>query len=269
MRKISLIFPVYFICCSGARADNGGPAFNDLVKAVVENTAVAPPAVTDTPDLAGSLSQAVGSYSSGSLLNAAALPLEGTGFVKIERARDRHYGTEETIHALAVIGLKYSEAFPGSARLQIGDISVKGGGEVSLHASHQNGLDADAAMIATDEREQDPLKEGFDENFVSNGAVAVRFDADRNWMIVKAAAENTGIARIFVDPAIKTLFCAKFGADEDNRKILHFLRPAAHHDDHFHLRFECPADDMKCVKQEPPPPGDGCDAIALRYLEQP
>ncbi|MFA6435197.1 MAG: penicillin-insensitive murein endopeptidase [Elusimicrobiales bacterium] len=267
--KIFFGLLVCLFCRAQARADGGWPVFGSFDPAAGGNTAVPVPVWPIEPEPRSSLSQAVGSYSSGSLLNAAALPPEGTGFVKIERARNRRYGTEETVRALELIGFKYSVAFPDAARLQIGDLSVEGGGKISLHASHQNGLDADAAMIARDEQEQDPLREGFDENFVADGAVSASFDPGRNWSIVAAAAENTAVARIFLDPAVKKLFCELFGADDNNKAVLHVLRPAAHHGDHFHLRFACPPDDTACVNQEPPPDGDGCGASALKLLEQP
>jgi penicillin-insensitive murein endopeptidase len=36
------------------------------------------------------------------------------------------------------------------------------------------------------------------------------------------------------------------------------------HDGHVHLRILCPKNSPKCIPQEAPPEGDGCDSISSR-----
>ncbi|MFC1522452.1 penicillin-insensitive murein endopeptidase [Elusimicrobiota bacterium] len=205
-----------------------------------------------------SLSEARGFYSNGYLVNASALPMEGDGFVKIERLRDRHYGTEEMIDHLKTIGRLFAQEFPDSARIQIGDLGVKKGGKITMHTSHQNGLDVDIAMIAVDEVEQDPDREHFDEDFVKDSKLLPSFDIEENWAVVRLAALNTSVERIFVAKEIKLEFCKLHGDSADGKKTLHVLRPLGNHSDHFHIRFACPKDDKKCKAQTPVPAGDGC-----------
>jgi penicillin-insensitive murein endopeptidase len=76
--------------------------------------------------------------------------------------------------------------------------------------------------------------------------------------LIRAAAEHPDVARIFVNAAIKDHLCRT--APEDDRAWLRVVRPWWGHDAHFHVRLSCPPDSPGCVDQDPPPPGDGCDA---------
>ena len=66
-----------------------------------------------------------------------------------------------------------------------------------------------------------------------------------------------GVARIFVNPAIKKALCREAGQD---RGWLTKVRPIYGHNYHFHIRLACPAGDGDCSDQDPPPGGDGCGA---------
>lgn len=73
--------------------------------------------------------------------------------------------------------------------------------------------------------------------------------------LLKRAASYPEVTRIFVSPAIKKRLCDTEGAD---RAWLRKLRPWTGHDDHFHVRLECPPGIAGCDDQSPPPAGDGC-----------
>ena len=75
--------------------------------------------------------------------------------------------------------------------------------------------------------------------------------------VLKAAASDPAVARIFVHAAIKDQLCQTAGAD---RGWLSKIRPWWGHNAHFHVRLSCPAGATGCIDQAPPPPGDGCDA---------
>jgi len=88
-----------------------------------------------------------------------------------------------------------------------------------------------------------------------------RTDVDPNvWTpahaaIIKAAAENPKVERIFVNAAIKKALCRSTDAD---RTWLRKVRPMWGHDYHFHIRMSCPAGSTDCRAQDAVPPGDGC-----------
>ena len=84
--------------------------------------------------------------------------------------------------------------------------------------------------------------------------------------IIRAAAKESEVTRIFVNPAIKTALCRDAGAD---RSWLSKVRPMWGHNYHFHIRIAC-QDDQSCRDQDPPPGGDGCgkeltDWLALQH----
>ena len=75
--------------------------------------------------------------------------------------------------------------------------------------------------------------------------------------MIKAAAEDPKVERIFVNAAIKKALCREAGQD---RAWLYKVRPMWGHNYHFHIRLRCPADNPDCKPQEPPGHGDGCGA---------
>src|SRR5207244_1586179 len=73
--------------------------------------------------------------------------------------------------------------------------------------------------------------------------------------IVKAAAEDPLVERIFINAAIKKALCREAGA---NKTWLNKVRPYWGHDYHFHVRLRCPAGSPECKPQPPAPGGEGC-----------
>jgi len=73
--------------------------------------------------------------------------------------------------------------------------------------------------------------------------------------LLKAAAEDPKVVRMFVNAAIKKEACAEAGTD---RAWLAKLRPWWGHAEHFHVRLVCPQDSPQCKSQPPVPAGDGC-----------
>ena len=72
--------------------------------------------------------------------------------------------------------------------------------------------------------------------------------------VVKTAAEDPSVTRIFVNAAIKKEMCSEAGTD---RRWLAKVRPWWGHSEHFHVRLACP-DYRECKGQPPVPTGDGC-----------
>jgi penicillin-insensitive murein endopeptidase len=73
--------------------------------------------------------------------------------------------------------------------------------------------------------------------------------------IIRAAAEDPKVDRIFVNPAIKKALCRDAKAE---RKWLHKVRPWWGHDYHFHVRMSCPPGNAGCEEQPDPPSSEGC-----------
>ena len=73
--------------------------------------------------------------------------------------------------------------------------------------------------------------------------------------LIRAAAEDPAVERIFVNAAIKKALCREAGSD---RAWLAKVRPWWGHDYHFHIRIYCPADSPQCEPQPPPESGEGC-----------
>ncbi len=216
---------------------------------------------------AAPLSEAVGFYSKGSLLNAEALSVEGAGYMKLFVPRNRNWSTHDLNELLRDVAQELKRVYPKGERLQIGDQSARRGGQISGHASHQNGLDVDVAYLRRNHHEQSPNNtKGFEESFVKNGKITKNFDIERNWAALKLMNRVGSINRIFMDVAIKRTFCeyAKaHGELESEAETLRHLRPYSNHDDHMHVRIECPRGNSRCVSQPEAPPGAGCSPSAL------
>jgi hypothetical protein len=108
-------------------------------------------------------SRALGLPQDGRLLAGVALPVRGPGWVTWDPVLDRHpnranrlHGTDRLVRVLLNVIAEYRAAHPHAAPLVIGDLSLRGGGEIDDHASHENGLDADVYYPRRDGRPKPP-----------------------------------------------------------------------------------------------------------------
>ncbi|MEO1469619.1 MAG: penicillin-insensitive murein endopeptidase, partial [Pseudomonadota bacterium] len=154
----------------------------------------------------------------------------------------------------------------------VGDISQpRGGPMLSGHASHQIGLDADIWLRRPADA---PLSRGDRERVSSVNVVAPGGrSVNASWSashheLIRAAASDAAVARIFVNPAIKKALCEGEPASAD-RRWLRRVRAWFGHDSHFHVRLACPADAVSCVDQPAPPPGDGCGEELASWFRPP
>lgn len=205
--------------------------------------------------------QSFGGYANGCLAGALRLAATGPGWQAMRPSRNRAYGHPSLIAFVERLGASARRlGWPG---VLIGDMTQPRGGPMrSGHRSHQSGIDVDIWLRAAPERvlsvtERETLGSP---SMVrpDRMAVASRWTATHA-DILRAAAEDPETARIFVNPAIKKRLCD--ATSGENRDWLRKIRPWWGHDSHFHVRLHCPADSPGCVGQEPPPPGDGCDAL--------
>ena len=81
------------------------------------------------------------------------LPRSGPGFYSY-KPMSQQYGLPETIQALQAIGSAWQRAHPQDPRIGIGDISLRGGGPMRGHKSHQKGVDVDIWLVRNDGRKE-------------------------------------------------------------------------------------------------------------------
>jgi penicillin-insensitive murein endopeptidase len=202
--------------------------------------------------------RSIGFYSQGCLAGAVALPVNGATWQVMRLSRNRNWGHPTLIAFLKRLAGKAKKI--GWNGLLVGDLSQPRGGPMpSGHNSHQVGLDADiwftpmpSRKLSREQREDVSAVDMVRED---------RLDVDPEvWTherteLIRTAAREPEVERIFVHAAIKKALCREAGEDRD---WLAKVRPWSGHDHHFHVRILCPADSPQCKPQPPPEPGDGC-----------
>ena len=211
----------------------------------------------------------IGSYTKGCMAGAQQLPADGTNWQVMRPSRNRAWGAPVLIGFIERLAASLPSAvgWPG---LLVGDIAQpRGGPMLTGHASHQLGIEADIWLTPMPDRRLTPAER--DEMSATNVVAANGLDIDPNtWRpehrkLLEAAARSPGVARIFVNAAIKKALCREAGGD---RSWLRVIRPWWGHNYHFHLRLSCPVDQPQCENQEPPPPGDGCGELDRWFTEE-
>lgn len=216
----------------------------------------------------------IGSYSAGCNDGAKALDLNGPGFQVMRPSRNRFYGNTELVNYIK--NLTDLTVVDKVGVLLIGDMSMPRGGPLPTgHMSHQIGLDVDIWYVLYPVAQQRPLTPEEREtvsavSFVNLEKQVLKEDlwTPAHESLLRLAATQPEVERIFVNPAIKRALCQKL--PERDRAWLHRLRPWFGHDDHFHVRLKCPAGAELCKNQEPVAPGDGCvgDDLAWWFTQE-
>ena len=211
----------------------------------------------------------IGFYSRGCLAGGEALPVNGPAWQVMRLSRNRNWGHPALLAFLERFARKVPSVshWPG---ILVGDMSQpRGGPMLTGHASHQIGLDADIWLTPMPNRELTRLER--EEMSAANMVRADRLDVDpAKWTpdhlaVLRAAAQDPGVQRIFVNAAIKKALCREATG---NRSWLNKVRPYYGHDYHFHVRLACPAGEDACRDQDPVPPGDGCDASLAWWFSE-
>jgi penicillin-insensitive murein DD-endopeptidase len=205
--------------------------------------------------------RAIGAYSKGCLAGATALPADGPNWQVMRPSRNRAWGHPVLIAFLEHLAAQAAgtAGWPG---LLVGDIAQpRGGPMVTGHESHQIGIDADIWLTPMPDRRLSPAERDAipATNVVAESGddIDPKFWRPEHRQLLEAAARGAGVARIFVNPAIKRALCREAGADRD---WLRRIRPWWGHNYHFHLRLSCPPGESECRDQAEPPAGDGCGA---------
>jgi penicillin-insensitive murein DD-endopeptidase len=216
--------------------------------------------------------RAIGGVSHGCLTGAVRLPDDGPGFEVIRLSRRRDFGHPDLVAFIERLGRRAAAA--GLAPFYVGDMAQPRGGPLPYgHASHQTGIDADIWFnldpkppLAPEAREAVPLPSMVRADL--HDIDPRRFGA-RQVTLLRLAATDPAVDRIFVNPAIKSALCRGVGgAGRGGREWLAHIRPWYGHDEHFHVRLRCPADSPGCEAQAPLPSGDGCDRTLAWWRAQ-
>ena len=211
-------------------------------------------------------SRTIGFYSKGCLAGAKALPINGKTWQVMRLSRNRNWGHPELVQFLERLANQAPKT--GWRGLLVGDMSQPRGGPMRTgHTSHQVGLDADIWFTPMPDRELTRVER---EEMSATMVVAEdRKDVDPHvWTsahvaVIKAAAKDPKVSRIFVNPAIKRALCRDAGSSD--RAWLSKVRPWWGHDYHFHVRIHCPSDSPDCKDQEPAPASEECSGADLDH----
>ena len=202
--------------------------------------------------------ESLGFYANGCLAGGEALPINGEYWQAMRLSRNRNWGNPALIAFLEMFAKKAAtvSGWPG---ILVGDMSQpRGGPMLTGHASHQVGLDADIWLMPMSEK-QYTLAERETVSSI-NMVRADRLDinpdtwTDKQLAVIRTAALEPQVQRIFVNAAIKRAMCRTEVGQPWMRKV----RPMYGHDYHFHVRLYCPPGD-NCTAQEETSEGDGCD----------
>src|ERR1700675_3531446 len=208
----------------------------------------------------------IGSYVKGCLAGAEQMPLNGDTWQVMRLSRNRNWGYPDMIALLKRLSvMAHKDAgWPG---ILVGDIGQpRGGPALSGHTSHQIGLDADIWLTPMPDRRLS--REEREEMSAVMMVRDDRLDIDPTvWTpghltLIRAAAQEPTVQRIFVNAAIKKALCREAKGD---RSWLSKIRPMYGHDYHFHIRIKCPPGSTQCESQPEPTDGEGCGTGDLAY----
>lgn len=210
--------------------------------------------------------QAVGGFANGCIIGAHPLPLNSPDYQVMRTDQRRYFGHPDLLAFIQRLSSQANQKALGT--VLIGDMAMPAGGRFSSgHASHQSGLDVDIWLQLPRQRwsAQQLLKPQPIDLVSGDGKQVV----DRQWQpqiesLIKMAAQDSEVTRIFVNPAIKQRLCQDTGAD---RGWLHKIRPWFGHRAHMHVRLRCPAGSLECLDQDAPPVGDGCGAELASWFK--
>ena len=169
------------------------------------------------------------------------------------------WGTTELTGAIERVAEAMAAEAPG-ARLTIGELSKRRGGDIDGHSSHENGLDVDLGFYWRDSRGRPYEPSGFvdvrrDKTAVVDGRT-LTFDVARNWKLIEGFLTDpeADLGIVVVDIEVRRWLLAHarhIRADRVLRRrasiVLRIPARGAHpHRNHFHLRIFCPESAGQC-----------------------
>ena len=200
-----------------------------------------------------------GFYAHGCIAGAEGLPINGDTWQVMRLSRNRYWGHPDLVALVKRLAAR-ARKDAGWHGILVGDMSQPRGGPMFTgHASHQVGLDADIWLTPMPGRQ---LSRNEREEMSAVMMVrADRLDVDpHTWTpthlaVIRAAAQEPSVQRIFVNAAIKKALCREAGKD---RTFLRKVRPWWGHNYHFHVRIGCQPGSPDCKAQDPAGETEGC-----------
>lgn len=240
----------------GALAQRFGVAIDDIVRS---HPGLRPDALRVGQTLhiraalPASYSRSIGRPSRGRLENPRRLPRH-RGWVI--RDRERAWGTDETIADLVEAFDALGAEHPRAPRIEVHDVSLRNGGPMNDHKSHESGRDVDLALYH--ER-------------CTRGVCGFRrtspaqLDAERQWALLRHLIARGRVEAIFLDYRLQRPLYEHARAEGASDAELHrwfqyphgpgsplgIIRHFRKHDDHLHVRFACHASDTDCESLRP------------------
>ncbi|MGV3346965.1 penicillin-insensitive murein endopeptidase [Enterobacteriaceae bacterium LUAb1] len=209
-----------------------------------------------TQPIAG-LPSSIGGFANGCIIAAQALPLNAPSYQVMRQDKRRYFGHPDLILFIERLTTQTYNLRLG--QVLIGDMGMPAGGRFSSgHASHQTGLDVDIWLQLPKTRWTSQMllaPRPLDLVTADGRGVRKQYWQPEIAALIKLAASDSDVTRIFVNPAIKQQLCRDAGND---REWLRKVRPWFQHRAHMHVRLRCPAGSHACLEQAPVPPGDGC-----------
>ncbi len=206
-----------------------------------------------------------GTYAKGCVAGGVELPETGPTWQAMRLSRGRNWGHPDLIafvERLSRAAVTDAE-WPG---IYVGDMSQpRGGPMTSGHQSHQLGLDVDIWMLRPDRLNLSRAERESLSSISVRSSDQTRVNQNFTYAhiaLLRAAALDPAVDRIFVTPPVKIAMC---NAAEGNKDWLQKIRPLQGHHYHFHVRLKCPRGDRNCETQRPTvrdlsDGGNGCDA---------
>ena len=229
MKRISLLIGLVFLLAacggdSGSRSGDASAASAPRASGVL-STREAKQLFGGVNTGSQQSAAAYGSYAKGCAAGAVQLPETGPTWQAMRLSRNRNWGLPVTVDFLQDLS-RIAAREPGWAGLYVGDISQpRGGPMLTGHASHQIGLDADIWMLPPNRLN---LSRSDRETISSismrraNGAYVNDKWTKSHHNIIKAAASDPRVARIFVFPGAKVQMC---NDEKGDRSYLRKIRP--------------------------------------------
>lgn len=200
----------------------------------------------------------LGGPNHGKLAWGRSLPQRGKGFISNPGRTnpEAEWGTDELVGAIIKVGADLQRLAPGPP-LVVNDLSLPEGGEIPRHQSHEAGRDVDLVFFLTD-LEGAPLRPRavrFDDE--GRGELRgtdreVLFDTPRNWIVLKSFILNdeANLQRVFVSEGLRALMLEHAREAGEPGWVVEragevMCQPSVPHDDHFHLRLHCTAEDYR------------------------
>jgi hypothetical protein len=179
------------------------------------------PSTAQWPRIAWHTATSIGLPYAGYLRDGTELPVEGRDWVTWNPNTDsrpnlpgRLYGNEHTIRTIIEVLAQYRKTHPNAPRVVVGDISLRNGGVMDQHVSHQDGLDVDVYY---------PRRDGWLQAPTSTAQIDRHLAQDLLNGFVAA-----GASKIFV------------GYATDLRGPRDIVTPYPNHENHMHVRFRNP-----------------------------